>query len=78
MADVSIRDLRNHGGDVVTRATRGERITITRSGAPVAELRPLRPRPISAELLLARWRGLPRLDPDALRADIDATLDAGL
>ena len=32
MADVTIRELRNHGGDVVDRAASGEDITITRSG----------------------------------------------
>lgn len=78
MVDVSIRDLRNHGGEVVDRAARGEQITITRAGTPVAQLRPLPPRPISAQQLLERWRRLPRVDPDALRADIDATLDASL
>lgn len=78
MVDVSIRDLRNHGGEVVDRAARGEQITITRAGAPVAQLRPLPPRPISAQRLLERWRRLPPVDPDALRADIDATLDASL
>ena len=41
MADVSIRDLRNNGGEVVDRAARGEPITITRAGKRVAELRPL-------------------------------------
>jgi len=75
MTDVSIRDLRNQGGDVVDRAGRGEPITITRAGKPVAELRPV-PRPrLSAEALLARWRQLPPVDPTALRADIDKLLD---
>ena len=32
------RDLRNHGGEIVERAERGERLTITRAGTPVAEL----------------------------------------
>lgn len=78
MAEVSIRDLRNHGGDVVDRAARGEKITITRAGKPVAQLRPVPPHPVAAEQLLARWNRLPRLDAEALRADIDATLDARL
>jgi len=78
MNTVSIRDLRNHGGDVVDRASRGEQITITRAGQPVAELRPLASPPQSAESLLARWRRLPDLDSAALRADIDETLDARL
>jgi prevent-host-death family protein len=38
MTEVTIRELRKHGGEVVGRAARGERITITRSGKPVAEL----------------------------------------
>lgn len=78
MSDVSIRDLRNHGGEVVDRATRGETITITRAGTPVAQLRALPPRPLTAERLLLRWRRLPAVDADALRADIDATLDSRL
>jgi len=78
MSNVSIRDLRNHGGDIVDRAARGEPITITRDGTPVAQLRPLVRRPIGAEQLLDRWGRLPRLDPELLRADIDAALDARL
>lgn len=77
MADVTIRELRNRGGDVVDRAARGERITITRSGAPVAELRALRP-PLSAEVVLSRWRRLPSVDPKALREDVDRVLDPTL
>lgn len=77
MADVTIRELRNHGGDVVDRAARGEQITITRSGAPVAELRALRP-PLSAEALIGRWQRLPVIDPADLRKDIDRVLDSSL
>ncbi|HWM64127.1 MAG TPA: type II toxin-antitoxin system prevent-host-death family antitoxin [Solirubrobacterales bacterium] len=77
MAKVSIRELRNHGGDVVDRAARGEQITITRAGAEVAELHALRPA-LSAEALLNRWGRLPPLDPAALRSDIDEVLDSTL
>lgn len=70
MARVTIRELRNQGGEVVDRAARGEQITITRSGRPVAELRALRP-PLSADALLERWRRVPAVDPVALREDID-------
>jgi prevent-host-death family protein len=77
MAKVSIRDLRNHGGEVVDRAARGEQITITRAGTEVAELRPLRP-PLSAEALLGDWNRLPAVDPLALRSDIDELLDSSL
>lgn len=78
MARVSIRDLRNHGGDVVDRAAHGEQITVTRSGKAVAELRAVSRTPLSAEALLSNWRGLPALDPSALRADLDSLLDAGV
>ena len=40
---VSIRELRNHGGDVVDRVAAGENLTVTRPGKPVAELRPVGP-----------------------------------
>jgi antitoxin (DNA-binding transcriptional repressor) of toxin-antitoxin stability system len=78
MAEVSIRDLRNHGGDVVDRAARGEQITITRSGKAVAELRALSPRGLSAEALLRRWRRLPAVDLVVFREDVDRLLDTSL
>jgi antitoxin (DNA-binding transcriptional repressor) of toxin-antitoxin stability system len=78
MGDVTIRDLRNHGGDVVERAARGEQITITRAGKPVAELRAVPQVAPSAETLLDRWRRLPKVDPLALREDIDRALDPSL
>ncbi len=76
--EVSIRELRNHGGDVVERVAAGERLTVTRSGKPVAELRPVGRPPVKAEVLLARWRQLPHLDADRLREDLDELLDPAL
>jgi prevent-host-death family protein len=78
MAEVTIRELRNHGGDVVDRAAKGERLTITRSGKPVAELRPLGRQPVLLEVLIARRRRLPPIDPTRLRKDLDQTLDPSL
>jgi antitoxin (DNA-binding transcriptional repressor) of toxin-antitoxin stability system len=78
MAQVGIRDLRNHGGDVVDRAARGEQITITRSGRAVAELRAIAPPALSAAALLDRWRRLPPVDPVAFREDVDRLVDASL
>jgi len=78
MTEVTIRDLRNHGGDVVDRVAAGERLVVTRDGRPVAELRPVRPRGKSAAILLARWGRLPPMDGAALRGDLDATLDPHL
>ena len=76
--DVSIRELRNHGGDVVDRVASGATVLITRAGRPVAELRPISGPGLSAAALLDRWRHLPAVDPTQLRSDIDAVLDTSL
>jgi prevent-host-death family protein len=78
MDTVTIRDLRNHGGDVIDRVAAGNPVTITRDGRPVAELRPLRPVGLTASALLARWRHVPIVDGDRLRRDIDAVIDQRL
>jgi len=78
MSEVSIRDLRNRGGEVVDRAARGELITITRDGKGVAELRALTRPGLTAQALLERWRHLPAVDPVALRREIDEVIDPGL
>lgn len=76
MDTVTIRELRNHGGDVVDRVEAGEHVTVTRDGRPVAELRPVRSRGIAAVALLERWRHLPSVEADALRRDVDAAIDS--
>ena len=78
MSEVSIRDLRNHGGEVIERVERGERLTVTRDGRQVAELRPLGPLPVKAAVLIERWSRLPRLDPSSLRRDLDQVTDSSL
>lgn len=78
MPDVSIRDLRNHGGEVVERAQRGERLTITRAGEPVAMLTALARPAVPLEELRRRWAALPSVDPVALRRDLDDVIDPGL
>ena len=70
---MSIRELRNQGGDIVDRAAKGERITITRDGKPVAELSPLREE-MTTEALLERWRHLPSIDYEQFRADVDEVM----
>jgi len=78
MTTVTVRDLRNHGAEVLDRVTRGEALVVTRDGVPVAELRPVRRPALTAAELVARRRNLPRLDPDSLRRDIDSVLDQSL
>jgi len=78
MDSVTIRDLRNKGGEVVDRVAAGHRITVTRDGRPVAELRPVRSQGLSASALLERWRHVPAVDSRALRRDIDRVIDPRL
>jgi prevent-host-death family protein len=77
MSNVSIRELRNQGGEIVDRAASGERITITRDGKPVAELSPLR-QELTTEVLLERWRHLPAIDYERFRADVDEVMGASI
>ncbi|MGH3801724.1 MAG: type II toxin-antitoxin system Phd/YefM family antitoxin [Pseudonocardiaceae bacterium] len=78
MSEVTVRELRNHGGEVIDRVAGGETVTVTRAGKRVAELRPLERPPLKATVLLSRWRQVPRVDPQELRADIDAVIDPAL
>lgn len=76
MAEVTIRELRNHGGEVIDRVAAGEHLTVTRGGRPVAELRPLAAGRVSSVALLRRWSKLPVIDAARLRHDIDLVIDA--
>ena len=76
MESVTVRELRNHGGEVLDRVVRGETLVVTRDGEEVAELRPRTRRSPSPADLIARRRHLPTVDPDLLRRDLDAVLDA--
>jgi antitoxin (DNA-binding transcriptional repressor) of toxin-antitoxin stability system len=78
MSEVTIRELRNHGGEVLERVARGEALTVTRDGQAIAELRPLPRRPVPSAVLVKRWRALPPVDGAKLRADIDNLLDQSL
>ncbi len=78
MGRVTVRDLRNRSADVLARVAGGETLTITRDGEPVAEVVPLPRRRLNAEELTARWRNVPQIDANALRAEIDSLLDPSL
>lgn len=80
MSTIPQRELRNNISDVLRRAERGERLTITVGGRPVAELGPVsRPiRPASADRLAriladtpvdAGWRDNLSRARDGERAD---------
>lgn len=66
MPDVPARDLRNDVSAVLRRVEKGERLRVTVSGRPVAELVPLtaRPRSMSWEAFaqgIEEWRADPGL-----------------
>lgn len=78
MESVSVRELRNHGGEVLQRVSQGHSLVVTRDGHEVARIEPL-PRPSSAtEQLIARRRHLPPIDVEAFRADLDDVLDSSI
>lgn len=78
MSEATVRDLRNHGSDVLDRVAAGEMVTITRGGKPVAQLEPMPRGKLSAATLVGRFRKLPALDPRRLREDVDAVVDQRL
>lgn len=55
---------------------RGESFIVTRNGAPVGELRPLHRRQfVPAEVAIAAFKGVGRIDYTRFRADVDRLLD---
>jgi prevent-host-death family protein len=74
VTDVSIRDLRNQGGEILDSVMRGATVTVTRQGRPIAELSPIR-RGTDTARLLELWRGTPTFSLDGLRADLAEILD---
>ena len=70
--DVTVHELRKHASDIIERVEAGERLTVTRAGRPVAELRPVPAPGLDAVALLRRWRTVPSVDWNRLRRDIDA------
>ena len=78
MSEATVRDLRNHGGRVLDRVAAGELVTITRDGKPVARLEPMARGRLTAAALTDRFRRLPRVDPQRLRADIDTVVNQRL
>lgn len=78
MGSVSIRELRNHGGEVIDQVAAGMSLTVTRDGVEVALLAPLRRRSAPPSILVQRRRMLPPVDPQRLRAEIDQLIDPSL
>jgi antitoxin (DNA-binding transcriptional repressor) of toxin-antitoxin stability system len=74
--ELTQRELRNQSGEIMRALDRGEEFVITRNGAAVGELHPLRRRRfVAADAALAAFAGAPRVDAGRFRKDIDAALD---
>lgn len=75
------RELRNDNARVIAAVAAGESFVITRSGVPVAELRPIQQVRRSfvpkAELLALAAAG-PHIDLGRFRADLDNAIDETL
>ena len=71
---VGVRDLRNHGSDVLARVQAGETLLVTKSGRPVAEITPLAAIPLNRQVLIERWKHLPPVGYESFRKDIGAVL----
>lgn len=78
MQEVSVRELRNNGGQILDRVAGGESMTITRDGTPVAVVSPLPTPRLSAAALLERWKHVPVIDGEQLREDIAEIMDLDL
>ena len=76
---ISQRELRNDSGEILRRVDQGETFIVTRNGAPVAELTPMRRhRFVQADALVALFRDAPAVDLRSLRDDLDAVASQGI
>lgn len=74
--EISQRELRNESGKIMRALDRGESFVVTRNGVPVGELRPLRrPHFVPTEVLIAAFKGAPRVDFKRFREDLDRFVD---
>ena len=75
--EATVQQLASMADELVRRAQAGEVITITDEGRPVADLVPHRPGDqfVNERDVLRNFASLPPVDPDRLRADLDAVID---
>jgi prevent-host-death family protein len=72
MKVITQREFRNNSAAIMDAVEAGETYHVTRNGVTVAELRPVsRKRRLTAEELVERYRGLPRVDYAEMRKEAD-------
>lgn len=70
--EITQRELRNESGEIMRDLDRGQSFIVTRAGVPVGELVPLRRhRFVSADAVVAVFRGAPPIDYRDFRRDLD-------
>jgi prevent-host-death family protein len=81
---IAQRELRNDNAKVIDAVVAGETFVVTRSGEPVAELRPVRPAGAGRRTFVSRddisalaGAGV-RIDRRRFRSDLDRVIDQGL
>ena len=73
---ISQRELRNDSGRIMRGLDDGTSYVVTRNGAPVGELRPLRRTSmVDARVVVEAFRGAPAVDPERFRRDLDRVVD---
>jgi prevent-host-death family protein len=74
--EITQRELRNDSGTIMRGVERGESYTITRNGTPIGRLIPLRRRTfVPRAQVMATFATAAVVDPDRLRADLDAGVE---
>jgi antitoxin (DNA-binding transcriptional repressor) of toxin-antitoxin stability system len=74
--EITQRQLRNESGAIMRELDKGESFIVTRNGAPVGELRPVRRRQfVPAAVAIAAFAGVEPIDFDRFRADVDRLVD---
>lgn len=76
MREITQRQLRNESGEIMRELDRGESFLVTRNGTPVGELVPIRRRRfVPAEVAIAAFSGVGRIDHTRFRGDVDRFVD---
>jgi len=77
--EITQRELRNNSGTIMRELDHGESFVVTRNGAPVGELSPVRRRQfVQAATVLAVFASSAPIDQARFRADVDRVLDQSI
>jgi antitoxin (DNA-binding transcriptional repressor) of toxin-antitoxin stability system len=77
--EITQRELHNESGEIMRELDRGESFLVTRNGAPVGELSPVRRRQfVPVAVALEAFGGAAAIDSGRFRRDIDRVLDQSI